>query len=177
MAKDRVGIIGPGRMGLAMLKHLKKAGFEVTVYDISEDQLAKAVEAGGLRANSPREVGENSDYVIVGVGFEPEVYACLTGDEGALADPRRLPGSLLATLTSGVGTWGDRMRILRLVREACSGTTESVQDGLTTGSTAKAARWSKPTSLTPHWMRLSGRIRRGTDWWWTASSAANPKPG
>ena len=39
MAQDRIGIIGPGRMGLAMLKHLKKAGFNVTVYDVNEAQL------------------------------------------------------------------------------------------------------------------------------------------
>lgn len=102
MAKDRVGIIGPGRMGLAMLKHLKKHGFDVTVYDISAEQLAAAVEAGGIAADSPREVGANSDYVIVGVGFEPEVYACLTGEDGALAG--MAPGSAVAVCsTASVG--------------------------------------------------------------------------
>lgn len=82
MAKDRVGIIGPGRMGLAMLKHLKKHGFDVTVYDIDADQLAAAGDAGGTSATGPRDVRANRDF---GVGFEPEVYACLTGDDGALA--------------------------------------------------------------------------------------------
>jgi 3-hydroxyisobutyrate dehydrogenase-like beta-hydroxyacid dehydrogenase len=71
-------------MGLAMLKHLKKHGFEVTVYDINADQLTAAVDEGGTKAKNPREVGEKSDYVIIGVGFEPEVYACLTGIDGAL---------------------------------------------------------------------------------------------
>lgn len=102
MAKDRVGIIGPGRMGLAMLKHLRKHGFDVTVYDISAEQLAAAVEAGGIAADSPRELGANSDYVIVGVGFEPEVYACLTGEDGALAG--MAPGSAVAVCsTASVG--------------------------------------------------------------------------
>ncbi|HCH57718.1 MAG TPA: NAD(P)-dependent oxidoreductase, partial [Rhodospirillaceae bacterium] len=98
MAQDRVGIIGPGRMGLAMLKHLKRHGFDVSVYDVNDGQLAKAVEAGGIETNSPREVGENSDYVIVGVGFEPEVYACLTGDDGALAS--MAPGSAIAVCST-----------------------------------------------------------------------------
>ena len=98
MAKDRVGIIGPGRMGLAMLKHLKTHGFDVSVYDVNDEQLAKAAEAGGIQTNSPREVGENSDYVIVGVGFEPEVYACLTGDDGALAG--MAPGSGIAVCST-----------------------------------------------------------------------------
>lgn len=85
MSRDRVGIIGPGRMGLAMLKHLRRNGFEITAFDVDEAQLERAVEAGGARASNAREVGENSDYVIVGVGFEPEVQACLAGPDGALA--------------------------------------------------------------------------------------------
>ena len=36
--KDRVGIVGAGRMGLSMLKHLVKKGYTVTVCDISEKQ-------------------------------------------------------------------------------------------------------------------------------------------
>ena len=98
MAKDRVGIIGPGRMGLAMLKHLKKHGFDVTVYDINDEQLGAAIDAGGEKASSPREIGENSDYVIVGVGFEPEVYACLTGENGALDGMK--PGSAVAVCST-----------------------------------------------------------------------------
>lgn len=98
MAQDRVGIIGPGRMGLAMLKHLTRHGFDVSVYDVNDEQLAKAVEVGGIQTNSPREVGENSDYVIVGVGFEPEVYACLTGDDGALSG--MAPGSAIAVCST-----------------------------------------------------------------------------
>ena len=49
-------------------QHLKTHGFDVSVYDVNDEQLAKAAEAGGIQTNSPREVGENSDYVIVGVG-------------------------------------------------------------------------------------------------------------
>lgn len=110
MPQDRIGIIGPGRMGLAMLKHLKKAGFEVTVYDIDADQMAKAVDAGGAPATGPKELGAASDYVIVGVGFEPEVYACLTGDDGALAGMS--PGGCVAVCsTASVGGVQDLARI------------------------------------------------------------------
>ena len=34
MADERIGLIGPGRMGLAMVKHLIKSGYEVTVTEI-----------------------------------------------------------------------------------------------------------------------------------------------
>jgi len=52
--KDRVGIVGAGRMGLAMLKHLVAKGYAVTVCDISEKQReaarAAACEHGARHA-------------------------------------------------------------------------------------------------------------------------------
>ena len=53
--KDRVGIVGAGRMGLSMLKHLVKKGYAVTVCDISEKQREAARAAGAVnRDNSGR---------------------------------------------------------------------------------------------------------------------------
>lgn len=69
------------------------------------------------------------------VAFVPGAMIRKGGRWKIIADPRRLPGSLPATLTSGVGTWRDRFRILRLVGEACGGSPESIQNGLTEGST------------------------------------------
>jgi len=40
--KDRVGIVGVGRMGLAMLKHLVKHGYPVTACDLDDPPRAKA---------------------------------------------------------------------------------------------------------------------------------------
>jgi len=48
----RVGIIGLGKMGHPMARHLQKAGFDVTACDI--DALVSAVlEFGARRAASP----------------------------------------------------------------------------------------------------------------------------
>src|SRR5262249_35420468 len=51
--KERVGIVGVGRMGLAMLKHLVKHGYQVTACDIDDKQLAKARDAGAATAKTP----------------------------------------------------------------------------------------------------------------------------
>ena len=67
---DRIGMIGPGRMGLAMIRHLIKAGFGVTATDINADQLAKAEAEGAKAAASVAAVGAASDFVIVAVGFD-----------------------------------------------------------------------------------------------------------
>jgi len=88
--KERVGIVGVGRMGLAMLKHLVKHGYEVTACDLDHNQLAKAREAGAATINSPAELAKSSDFVIVGVGYTDEVNAVVHG-----------PGGLIATLTKG----------------------------------------------------------------------------
>jgi 3-hydroxyisobutyrate dehydrogenase len=88
--KERVGIVGIGRMGLAMLKHLVKHGYTVTACDLDGAQLAKAREAGAASAGSPAELAKSSDFVILGVGYTDEVNAVVHG-----------PGGLLATLATG----------------------------------------------------------------------------
>jgi 3-hydroxyisobutyrate dehydrogenase-like beta-hydroxyacid dehydrogenase len=92
--KDRVGIVGAGRMGHAMLKHLVKHGYSVTACDLSADALAKARAAGAQTADSPAALAKQTDFVILGVGYTDEVHAVVYGDGGLLAN---LPkGSVIA---------------------------------------------------------------------------------
>jgi len=88
--KERVGIVGVGRMGLAMLKHLVKKGYTVTACDVSADALKNAREAGAAVAESPAALAKQCDFVILGVGYTDEVEAVVYG-----------PGGLLANLASG----------------------------------------------------------------------------
>ena len=92
--KERVGIVGVGRMGLAMLKHLVRHGYQVTACDLDGAQLAKAREAGAATADSPAGLARSADFVILGVGYTDEVNAVVHGDKGLLA---ALPkGSIIA---------------------------------------------------------------------------------
>src|ERR1700746_362131 len=84
--KQRVGIVGVGRMGLAMLKHLVKHGYQVTACDIDDEQLAKASDAVAPTAETPAEVARAADFVIVGVGYDDEVNQVVLGTEGLLAN-------------------------------------------------------------------------------------------
>ena len=67
-AKQHVGIVGAGRMGLAMLKHLVKHGHPVTVCDLSPKQCEAAQAAGADITATPAEVGRACDFVIIGSG-------------------------------------------------------------------------------------------------------------
>ena len=92
--KERVGIVGVGRMGLAMLKHLVKHGYPVTACDLDDKQRAKAREAGATTVKTPAEVARAADFVIIGVGYDDEVNAVVLGADGLLAD--LAPGSIIA---------------------------------------------------------------------------------
>jgi 3-hydroxyisobutyrate dehydrogenase-like beta-hydroxyacid dehydrogenase len=84
--KERVGIVGAGRMGHAMLKHLIKHGYGVTVCDISAEALANARAAGAAIASTPAELAKAADFVILGVGFTEEVHAVVYGEGGLVAN-------------------------------------------------------------------------------------------
>jgi 3-hydroxyisobutyrate dehydrogenase/2-hydroxy-3-oxopropionate reductase len=84
--KERVGIIGVGRMGHAMLKHLVKHGYQVTACDVSAEALANAHKAGAKTADSPAALAKQCDFVILGVGYTPEVEAVVYRDGGLLAN-------------------------------------------------------------------------------------------
>jgi 3-hydroxyisobutyrate dehydrogenase/2-hydroxy-3-oxopropionate reductase len=94
MAKERVGIIGVGRMGLAMAKHLIKHGYVLTVCDINTNNLEQARALGAAVAATPTELGRSASFVILGVGYDDEVNEVVLGDNGVL---RTLaPGSIIA---------------------------------------------------------------------------------
>ena len=92
--KDRVGIVGAGRMGFAMLKHLVAKGYTVTVCDVSEKQRDAARAIGAAIAATPAEVGKASDIVILGVGYDEEVNDVAFGKDGLFET--MAPGSIIA---------------------------------------------------------------------------------
>lgn len=95
---DRVGLVGAGRMGLSMLRHLVAKGYAVTVCDISEKQREAARALGAALADTPAAVGQRSDIVILGVGYDAEVNEVVFGKEGR-ADgliETMAPGSIIA---------------------------------------------------------------------------------
>ncbi len=92
--KDRVGIVGVGRMGFAMLKHLIKKDYAVTVCDLSDKQREAARAAGAAVAKTPADVGRASDIVILGVGYDDEVEQVVFGKDGLIET--MAPGSIIA---------------------------------------------------------------------------------
>jgi 3-hydroxyisobutyrate dehydrogenase-like beta-hydroxyacid dehydrogenase len=89
-AISKIGILGLGKMGAPMAKHLVAAGFKVAGYDP-----AVALPIAGVeRMNSPREIARVSELVIIVVGFDREVEAALFGANGVMEAAR--PGLIVA---------------------------------------------------------------------------------
>ncbi len=98
MADERIGLIGPGRMGLAMVKHLIKAGYAVTVTDIDELRLEAAAKEGAAMAADAAALGASTDYAIVAVGYDDETREVTMGERGLIGV--MAPGSIIAVCST-----------------------------------------------------------------------------
>lgn len=61
----RIGIVGVGHIGFWLAKLLLSRGFEVGVYDISEEAVGKALKLGAARYGSLENLALHSDHVVV----------------------------------------------------------------------------------------------------------------
>ena len=93
-----VGVIGLGKMGGQLARHLAAAGFETRGYDVRAEAMAAAAADGAAATASPAALASASDLVIVGVGFDSELEAALFGDDGAMDSSR--PGSVIAVAST-----------------------------------------------------------------------------
>jgi 2-hydroxy-3-oxopropionate reductase len=82
---ETIGFIGLGIMGGPMAENLREAGYEMVVYNRTEEKADDFVEAGGEKASSPREAAEKSDVVITMLPDSPQVEELVLGEDGVAA--------------------------------------------------------------------------------------------
>ena len=83
-----VGVIGAGRMGLPVIGHLAKKGFDVRVSDIDAGKRAEAEKRGAKWSSDAAAVARDSDAILVCVGYDRELRDLLS-DAGILPHLRR----------------------------------------------------------------------------------------
>ncbi|GKS81776.1 hypothetical protein LPAF129_14620 [Ligilactobacillus pabuli] len=94
----KIGFIGTGVMGKAIVKNLMKAGHELTVYNRTKAKTDELVAAGATWADSPQAVAKVSQVVFSMVGFPADVRQIYFGETGLLAGSQ--PGTVLVDLTT-----------------------------------------------------------------------------
>ncbi|MGK9169309.1 2-hydroxy-3-oxopropionate reductase [Inquilinus limosus] len=93
----RIGFIGLGVMGRPMAGHLIDAGHLLFLHRVKEPS-RHLVERGGVAAESPRAVAEQSDVIILMVPDTTDVEQVLFGAEGVASGLR--PGKLVIDMSS-----------------------------------------------------------------------------
>jgi 3-hydroxyisobutyrate dehydrogenase-like beta-hydroxyacid dehydrogenase len=83
---QRIGVVGLGKMGLPMARHLAAQEFDVAGYDIRADLATIAREAGFTPVLTPAALAITCDLIIVMVAFDSQVEAILFGHDGILAE-------------------------------------------------------------------------------------------
>jgi 3-hydroxyisobutyrate dehydrogenase-like beta-hydroxyacid dehydrogenase len=82
--KEKIGVVGTGRMGQAMVRHLIKHGYPVMAQDIEPKSITAARALGAEAAKTPAEVGKACKFVIIAVGYDDEATAVMLGPDGLL---------------------------------------------------------------------------------------------
>ncbi len=87
----KIAFIGLGNMGGGMAANLAKAGHEVRAFDLSEDALVRAVEAGCTRAATAAEAVTDAEAVVTMLPAGKHVASVYESD----VFPNAAPGTLL----------------------------------------------------------------------------------
>ena len=80
--KPRLGYLGLGLMGGAMTRHLVSKGYSIIGYDPVADKCAAAKAHGVNIAVDPRDVAQNTDFILLNLPTTEAVVAALFGEQG-----------------------------------------------------------------------------------------------
>jgi len=98
-----IGLIGLGAMGAGMARSLRRAGHQVSVYDLRADAAEAFAREGGRACASPAELAAHSDIVVSVVVNAAQTEAVLFGEQGCAAAMR--PGSVFVMCSTVDPAW------------------------------------------------------------------------
>src|SRR5438132_9741007 len=96
--KPSIGFIGMGHMGSHMAQRLLDAGYQVTVYDRTEEKAQEVGQRGALVAPTPKELAANCQVVMACVTNDEAQHDVMFGTDGALVGVRG--GSIIIDLST-----------------------------------------------------------------------------
>jgi len=85
-SKPNIAFIGLGNMGAPMAENLLKAGYALSVFDLSEAATERLQQAGASVAKSPKSAAAHAQVVISMLPAGQHVHSVYLGDNGLLAE-------------------------------------------------------------------------------------------
>ena len=101
--QTRIGFIGLGLMGGGMAMNILKKHGQLNVCDLDERALAPLLEAGAVRMDSPRALGEASDIVLTSLPDPAISKRVVLGAEG-LIEGLAAESTVIGMSTDGIET-------------------------------------------------------------------------
>ncbi len=112
-----VGVIGLGKMGGPIARHLRAGGYKTFGYDVVPAAVELARKNGVEIAASPAALASKCDLVIVLTAFEEQVEDAIFGEAGAASGAR--PGTIIgiaATISpSGTKSMARRLSAMSII--------------------------------------------------------------
>ena len=97
------GFIGMGVMGFPMAGHLSLNGFDVCIFNRSQEKASNWVtQFNGIMCNSPSEMASQCDIIILCVGKDEDVKDVICGENGILKSIK--PGTIIIDHTTTSAT-------------------------------------------------------------------------
>jgi 3-hydroxyisobutyrate dehydrogenase-like beta-hydroxyacid dehydrogenase len=81
---QNIGFIGLGRIGAPIALNILKAGFNLTVYNRSQEKAMPLIEAGAKAAGSPKDAALGADVVLTSLMDDQSMFDCVQETEGIL---------------------------------------------------------------------------------------------
>jgi 3-hydroxyisobutyrate dehydrogenase len=100
---NAIGVIGLGAMGRGMAGSLRRAGYDVHVYDVRAEAASDFAAGGGTAAASLAELGAACEVVVSVVVNAAQTEAVLFGEDGVVAAMK--PGSLFVMCSTVDPAW------------------------------------------------------------------------
>lgn len=94
----KIGFIGVGAMGLPMAANVLKSGYELYVNDVNTEAVNQLVSLGAKSADSPKELAQVSDMIVLMLPNTKIIELVLNGDTGLLAGMKA--GSTIINMSS-----------------------------------------------------------------------------
>ncbi len=138
--RPRIGFVGTGRMGSAMIRRISGAGFDVTVYNRTRDRAeAVAADTGATVAATAHEVAAGADVMLVSLSDDDAARAAYRGPDGIVAGISDAGSAVVVADTSTISPGTARL-LAEEVREAggtlldspVSGSVPTVEQGALT---------------------------------------------
>lgn len=94
----KIGFIGVGIMGKSMVRNLRKAGYEVSIYTRTKEKVEDVISEGAIWCNTVAECAKGQDVVITIVGYPKDVEEVYFGENGIIANADQ--GTYLIDMTT-----------------------------------------------------------------------------